>query len=70
MSNILLAKKGNIFGWFYAWQKLNAENVPDVNIESALKQPETKKIKWEIPGTRGDRPQEVSADIVPNKGVL
>ena len=47
MSNILRARQNPPFGWFYAWTPLNEEDMPNRNHTSALKQPETIKVRWE-----------------------
>ena len=73
MSNILRADQNPPFGWYYNWTQLNLDGIPKKDIESALKQPETTRIKWDMPelgaGNRG-RLREISADIVPDKAML
>ena len=59
------------FGWFYRWTKLNEFIVADDDIDTALKQPETIRIKWDrrragAPASRS----EISADVVPDKVIL
>ena len=45
MSNILRAQQDPPFGWFYKWTKLNEYGVSKDDIDTALKQPETIKVK-------------------------
>ena len=69
--NILRSHQKPPFGWFYKWTSLNEDGVPGLDLDTALKQPETIRIKWDVPepGTRG-RTREVSADIIPDKAIL
>ena len=69
--NILRSHQDPPFGWFYKWTSLNEDGVPGLDLDTALKQPETIRIKWDVPepGTRG-RTREVSADIIPDKAIL
>jgi hypothetical protein len=73
MANLLKAKKNPPFAWYYPWVALNDEGVPANSLEDGLKQPDTKRIKFDVPevgaNTRG-RVREVSADIVPDKGIF
>ena len=73
MSNILRADQNPPFGWYYNWTQLTIDGIPKKDIESALKQPETTRIKWNVPelgtGNRG-RLRKISADIVPDKAML
>ena len=52
--------------------KLNDVGEPQLDIERSMKQPETIKVTWEMPdGARcGGRTRDVSANIVPDKGVF
>ena len=72
MSNILRAQQDPPFGWFYKWTKLNEYGVSKDDIDTALKQPETIKVKWDRAQSNGrsSRPPEASADIVPDKAML
>ena len=71
--NILRSQQNPPFGWFYKWTPLNEDGVPTTDLETALKQPETIRLKWGVTETgvsaRG-RTREVSADIVPDKAIL
>ena len=74
MSNILRAQQEPPFGWFYRWTKLNEFGVAEDDIATALKQPETIRIKWDRAGRAragalASR-SEISADIVPDKAML
>eukprot|EP00957_Ditylum_brightwellii_P116454 8883157-Ditylum_brightwellii.AAC.1 len=45
--------------------------MPDIRHESALKQPETTRIRFDVPDSaQGNNIREVSADIVPDKGLF
>eukprot|EP00957_Ditylum_brightwellii_P132142 10074938-Ditylum_brightwellii.AAC.1 len=45
--------------------------MPNIKHESVLKQPETTRIRFDVPDTaRCNHTREVSADIVPNKGLF
>ena len=72
MSNILRAQQDPPFGWFYKWTKLNEYGVSKDDIDTALKQPETIKVKWDRAQSNGrsSRPPEATADIVPDKAML
>ena len=72
MSNILRAQQDPPFGWFYKWTKLNEYGVSKDDIDTALKQPETIRIKWDRAQSNGRSPRnpEASADIVPDKAML
>ena len=74
MSNILRAQQDPPFGWFYRWAKLNEFGIAEDDIDTALKQPETIRIKWDRAGHgRSGAPvprSEISADIVPDKAML
>ena len=73
MSNILRARTHPPFAWYYQWTKLNELGTADNSIETALKQPETIKVKWDrsYRGTSNHPSRtEASADIVPDKGLL
>ena len=47
--NILRSHQEPPFGWFYKWTPLNEDGVPGLDLETELKQPETKIIKWDVP---------------------
>ena len=71
--NILRSQQNPPFGWLYKWTRLNEDGVPETDLETTLKQPETIRLKWDAPETgRGNqgRTREVSADIVPDKAIL
>ena len=73
MSNILRAQQDPPFGWFYRWTKLNEFGVAEDDIETALKQPETIRIKWDRGRARAGAPasrSEISAEVVPDKAML
>ena len=73
MSNILRAQQDPPFGWFYRWTKLNEFGVAEDDIDTALKQPETIRIKWDRGRARAGAPasrSEISADVVPDKAML
>ena len=73
MANILRARLNPPFGWHYAWLPLNEDGQPNIKHESALKQPETIKIRWDVPESSrsgSGRPREVSADIIPDQGLF
>eukprot|EP00957_Ditylum_brightwellii_P055950 4239648-Ditylum_brightwellii.AAC.1 len=45
--------------------------MPDIRHESTLKQPETTRIRFDVPDLgQGNNTCEVSADIVPDKGLF
>ena len=73
MANILRARLNPPFGWHYAWLPLNEDGQPNIKHESALKQPETIKIRWDVPDSSrsgSGRSREVSADIIPDQGLF
>ena len=73
MSNILRARTHPPFAWYYQWTKLNELGTADNSIETALKQPETIKVKWDRSyRSTSNNPTraKASADIVPDKGLL
>ena len=72
MSNILRAQQDPPFGRFYKWTKLNEYGVSKDDIDTALKQPETIKVKWDRSQSNGHstRNPEATADIVPDKAML
>eukprot|EP00957_Ditylum_brightwellii_P087062 6626959-Ditylum_brightwellii.AAC.1 len=68
MANLIRARTTPLFGWHYAWQHLNKDGMPNIKHESALKQPETTRICFDVLDlAQGNNTREVSADIVPNK---
>eukprot|EP00957_Ditylum_brightwellii_P114349 8719181-Ditylum_brightwellii.AAC.1 len=71
MANLIRARTNPPFGWHYAWQHLNEDGMLDIKHKSALKQPETTRIRFNVPDTaRGNHTREVSANIVPDKGLF
>ena len=73
MSNILRAQQDPPFGWVHRWTKLNEFGVAEDDIDTALKQPETTRIKWDRGRARAGAPAsrtEISADVVPDKAML
>ena len=72
MSSILRAKKAPPFTWWYAWLTRDEDGIPKWTIEEGLRQPDTTRIKFYTNETgvnsRG-RIREISADIVPDKGL-
>ena len=70
MSSILRAKKAPPFTWWYAWLTRDEDEIPKWSIEEG--QPDTIGIKLDTNETgvnsRG-RIHEISADIVPDKGL-
>ena len=73
MSNILLAQQDPPFGWFYRWTKLNEFVVAKDDIDTALKQPETIRIKWDRGRAQVGAPasrSEISSNVVPDKAML
>eukprot|EP00957_Ditylum_brightwellii_P132325 10090586-Ditylum_brightwellii.AAC.1 len=68
MANLIRARTNPPFSWHYAWQHLNEDGMPNIKHESLLKQPETTRIRFDVPDlARGNNTCEVSADIVPDK---
>eukprot|EP00957_Ditylum_brightwellii_P146973 11189472-Ditylum_brightwellii.AAC.1 len=64
MANLICAHTNPPFGWHYAWQHLNEDDMPNIKHESALKQPETTRICFNVPDTaQGNHTREVLADI-------
>ena len=73
MANILCAPLTPPFGWHYSCIPFNEDVQPNIKHESALKQPETIKIRWDVPdSSRSGTGQtiEVSSDIIPNQGLF
>ena len=77
MSNLLRALQNPPFGWFYAWTPLNEDGMPNINHTSALKQPETIKIRWDDTTVTSVNNEEIKtnhcekqADVVPDKGIF
>eukprot|EP00957_Ditylum_brightwellii_P198868 15158097-Ditylum_brightwellii.AAC.1 len=71
MANLIRACTNPLFGWHYAWQHINKDGMPDIKLESALKQPETTRICFDVPDTtRGNHTREVSANIAPQQGFI
>ena len=72
MSNILKARDDPPLGWYPSWIHLNEDGVPKDITEDGVRQPDTIRIKFDVPeagSTRG-RVREVSADIVPDQALL
>mmetsp|Transcript_5824 Transcript_5824/g.9968 ORF Transcript_5824/g.9968 Transcript_5824/m.9968 type:complete len:570 (+) Transcript_5824:162-1871(+) len=67
MANILRAQENPPFRWYYAWTRLDEAGDPVTDYESALKQPETVRVRWDKEAADG-KTREVSADVVPDKG--
>ena len=72
MSNLLNALNEPPFDWYYAWASLDSDGVPKTEVSDALKQPETIRVLWDMPetGTRAGPTRELSADVVPDKGLF
>ena len=73
MSKLLKAINKPPFGWHYSWTKLEEDGVTPANdIEDALKQPDAIKVNFEVPapGRGAGRTHEVTAYIVPDKGLF
>ena len=78
MSNIIRARQTPPFGWFYAWEPLNEDGLPNRTHTSALKQPETIKIRWEETivtstddkGAKTTKQCDRQADVIPDKGIF
>ena len=70
MANILRARDSPPFGWHYSWIPLDEFGVPDRNHSSALKQPETIKVRWEAQSSTGGTTKDMVADIIPDKGLF
>eukprot|EP00957_Ditylum_brightwellii_P194274 14795796-Ditylum_brightwellii.AAC.1 len=68
MANLIRTCTNPPFGWHYAWQHLNKDGMPDIKHKSALKQPKTTCIYFDVLDTaQGNHTHEVLADIVPDK---
>ena len=74
MANIIRARDNPPFGWYYSWFLLDYFGIPDTKHASALKQPETIKVCWEVKGSgEGDKEpifKDKVAKIVPDKGIF
>ena len=73
MSKLLKAMNNPPFGFHYSWTKLKEDGVTPANdLEDALKQPDTIKVSFEVPapGRGAGRTHEVTAYIVPDKGLF
>ena len=73
MSNLLRATTEPWMGWWYKRTPLDEDGLPANRIETGLGQPETIRIKFDIPEAgrnAAGRTREVSADIVPDKGIF
>ena len=73
MANILCTRLNLPFGWHYAWLPLNEDGQPNIKHDSALKQPETIKIRWDVPDSNrsgSGQTREVSSDIIPDQGLF
>ena len=73
MAKLLCARLNPPFGWHYAWLPLNEDGQPNIKNKSALKQPETIKIRWDVPDSsrrNSGWTREVSADIIPDQGLF
>ena len=78
MSNIIRARQNPPFGWFYTWEPLNEDGLPNRHHTSALKQPETIKVRWEETivtstddkGATTTKQSDKQADIIPDKGIF
>ncbi len=70
MANILRARQKTPFGWHYTWVPLDNEGKADIKHTSALKQPETIKIRWDHVTASDNISREVSADLIPDKGIF
>ena len=71
MANILCARENPPFGWYYSWIPLDDFGTPDKNHSSALKQPETIKVRWEAKGSaEGSTVKDMVAEIIPDKGLF
>ena len=71
MSNLLGALNEPPFDWYYAWTALDSDGAPKTDVSDALKQPETIRVRWDMPdGTRAGGTRELSADVVPDKGIF
>ena len=70
MSNLLNAEQNPPFGWAYAWTPLDDDGIPKIDVSAALKQPKTTRVRWDTVPARGANARELSADVVPDKGLL
>lgn len=66
--NIQKAEKNPPFGWYSAWEVLDKDRLSDKTPRSAFKQPESIKISCR--DTSSSTPHEVTANIIPDKGLL
>ena len=66
--NIQKAEQNPPFGWYPAWEVLDKDGIPDKTPKAAYKQPESIKISWR--DTSASTPHEVTANIIPDKGLL
>ena len=65
MENLMRAQENPPFGWYYKWDVLDKDGVPETNPKSAFKQPETIKVRW-----IDDKGTQRAADVIPDKGLL
>ena len=73
MANILCARINSPFGWHYAWLPLNEDGQPNIKHESALKHPETIKIRLDAPNSSRNgtgQIREVSDDIILDQDIF
>ena len=76
MGGLLKARQEStkLFGWVYSWNPLDVNRESLITVGQSFRQPDTTRIKWHQPeggNSRGAnaRTREVSADVVPDKGL-
>ena len=69
MATILRAQENPPFRWQYSWTPLDEAGVPRTDFDSALKQPETVRVRWDKTVADG-KTREVSAGIIPDKDIF
>ena len=73
MSNLLRANQNPPFGWVPAWEPTDDIGRPFEDRESALRQPDRIKVKFDFPdggSTRSSTTREATSEITPDRGLF